>query len=141
MYDVPVVLSLAPEVDTAKSVEMQCAIVNKDNFSWSLDITIYRYQYTDRYLATDRGQLVAAEEAVVPGLLAAHLAGDGEAVVLAVLVVALDVEVGEVDGDPPLRRRDDLPDAVLVARVDVGEGGAAIGEGTNQVSALRSRDQ
>ena len=31
------------------------------------------------------------------------------------LVVALDVKVGEVDGDPPLGRRDDLPDAVLVA--------------------------
>ena len=52
---------------------------------------------------------------MVPGLLAAHLAGDGEAVVLAVLVVALDVEVGEVDGDPPLGRGNDLPDAVLVA--------------------------
>ena len=90
------------------------------------------YKYTDRYLATDRGQLVAAEEAVVSGFLAPHLAGDGEAVVLAVLVVALDVEVCEVDGDPPLRRRDDLPDAVLVARVDVGEGGAAIGEGIDQ---------
>ena len=135
LYDVPVVLSLAPEVDTAKSVEMQCAIVNKDDFSWILDLTPVMnidIQYTDRYLATDRGQLVAAEEAVVPGLLAPHLAGDGEAVVLAVLVVALDVEVGEVDGDPPLRRRDDLPDAVLVARVDVGEGGAAIGEGIDQ---------
>ena len=138
LYDVPVVLSLAPEVDTAKSVEMQCAIVNKDDFSWILDLTPVMnidIQYTDRYLATDRGQLVAAEEAVVPGLLAAHLAGDGEAVVLAVLVVALDVEVGEVDGDPPLRRRDDLPDAVLVARVDVGEGGAVIGEGINQSDA------
>ena len=135
LYDVPVVLSLAPEVDTAKSVEMQCAIVNKDDFSWILDLTPVMnidIQYTDRYLATDRGKLVAAEEAVVPGLLAPHLAGDGEAVVLAVLVVALDVEVCEVDGDPPLRRRDDLPDAVLVARVDVGEGGAAIGEGIDQ---------
>ena len=135
LYDVPVVLSLAPEVDTGKSVEMQCAIVNKDDFSWILDLTPVMnidIQYTDRYLATDRGQLVAAEEAVVPGLLAPHLAGDGEAVVLAVLVVPLDVEVGEVDGDPPLRRRDDLPDAVLVARVDVGEGGAAIGEGIDQ---------
>ena len=69
---------------------------------------------------------------MVPGLLAAHLARDGEAVVLAVLVVALDVEVGEVDGDPPLGRGDDLPDAVLVARVDVGEGGAAIGENIDQ---------
>ena len=47
LYDVPVVLSLAPEVDTAKSVEMQCAIVNKDDFSLSLDLTIHRYQYTD----------------------------------------------------------------------------------------------
>ena len=34
-------------------------------------------------------------------------------------IVALDVEVGEVDGDPPLRRSDDLPDAVLVGRVQV----------------------
>ena len=64
---------------------------------------------------------------MVPGLLAPHLAGDGEAVVLAVLVVALDVEVGEVDGDPPLGRGDDLPDAVLVAWVDVGEGGTRDG--------------
>ena len=40
--------------------------------------------------------------------------------------------MGEVNGDPPLGRRDDLPDAVLVARVDVGEGGAAIGEGIDQ---------
>ena len=30
------------------------------------------------------------------------------------LVVALDVKVGEVDGDPPLGRGNDLPDAVLV---------------------------
>ena len=37
---------------------------------------------------------------MVPGLLRAHLAGDGEAVVLAVLVVPLDIEVSEVDGDP-----------------------------------------
>ena len=72
---------------------------------------------------------------MVPGLLAPHLAGDGEAVVLAVLVVALDVEVGEVDGDPPLGRGDDLPDTVLVAWVDVGEGGAVIGEGINQSDA------
>ena len=64
---------------------------------------------------------------MVPGLLGAHLAGDGEAVVLTVLVVALDVKVGEVDGDPPLGRGDDLPDAVLVAGVDVGEGGAGDG--------------
>ena len=64
---------------------------------------------------------------MVPGLLGAHLAGDGEAVVLAVLVVTLDVKVGEVDGDPPLGRGDDLPDAVLVAGVDVGEGGAGDG--------------
>ena len=69
---------------------------------------------------------------MVPRLLAAHLAGHGQAVILAVLVVPLDVEVGEVDGDPPLRRRDDLPDAVLVARVDVGEGWAVIGEGIDQ---------
>ena len=64
---------------------------------------------------------------MVPRLLGAHLAGHGQAVILAVLVVPLDVEVGEVDGDPPLGRRDDLPDAVLVARVDVGEGGAGDG--------------
>ena len=64
---------------------------------------------------------------MVPGLLRAHLAGDGEAVVLAVLVIPLNVEVGEVDGDPPLRRGDDLPDAVLVARVDVREGGTRDG--------------
>ena len=61
---------------------------------------------------------------MVPCLLGTHLAGDGQAVVLAVLVVALDVKVGEVDGDPPLGRGDDLPDAVLVAGVDVREGGA-----------------
>ena len=78
-------------------------------------------------LFSHRRELVAAEESVVPGLLGAHLAGDCEAVVLAVLVVPLDVEVGEVDGDPPLGRGDDLPDAVLVARVDVGEGGARDG--------------
>ena len=36
---------------------------------------------------------------MVPGLLRAHLAGDGEAIVLAVLVVALDIEMSEVDGD------------------------------------------
>ena len=60
---------------------------------------------------------------MIPGLLRAHLAGHGQAVVLAVLVVPLDVEVGEVDRDPPLGRRDDLPDAVLVARVNVREGG------------------
>ena len=40
--------------------------------------------------------------------------------------------MGEVNGDPPLGRRNDLPDAVLVARVDVGEGGAAIGENIDQ---------
>ena len=34
------------------------------------------------------------------------------------LVVSLDVKVGEVNGDPPLGRRDDLPDAVLVAEND-----------------------
>ena len=83
-------------------------------------------------LFSHRRELVSAEESVVPGLLGAHLAGDCEAVVLAVLVVPLDVEVGEVDGDPPLGRGDDLPDAVLVARVDVGEGGAAIGENIDQ---------
>ena len=43
-----------------------------------------------------------------------RLPGNGEAVVLAVLVVPLDVEVGEVDGDPPLGRRYDLPDTVLM---------------------------
>ena len=64
---------------------------------------------------------------MIPRLLGAHLAGHGQAVILAVLVVPLDVEVGEVDGDPPLGRRDDLPDAVLVARVDVGEGWAGDG--------------
>ena len=74
-----------------------------------------------------RWELVAAKQAVIPCLLASHLAGHGKAVILAVLVVPLDVEVGEVDGDPPLRRRDDLPDAVLVARVDVGEGGTGDG--------------
>ena len=35
--------------------------------------------------------------------------------------------MGEVDGYPPLGRGDDLPDAVLVAGVDVGEGGAGDG--------------
>ena len=50
-------------------------------------------------LPTHWRQLVATEEPVVPGLLRAHLAGDGEAVVLAVLVVPLDVEMSEVDGD------------------------------------------
>ena len=74
-----------------------------------------------------RWKLVAAEQAVVPGLLRPHLAGDGEAVILTVLVVALNVKVGEVDGDPPLGRGDYLPDAVLVAGVDVGEGGAGDG--------------
>ena len=64
---------------------------------------------------------------MVPRLLRAHLAGDGEAVILAVLVVALDVKVSEVDGDPPLWRGDDLPDTVLVAGVDVGEGGTGDG--------------
>ena len=37
---------------------------------------------------------------MVASLLGAHLAGDGETIVLAVLVVALDIKVGEVDGDP-----------------------------------------
>ena len=77
--------------------------------------------------SSHRWKLIATKEAVVPGLLRPHLAGDGEAVVLAVLVVTLDVKVGEVDGDPPLGRGDDLPDAVLVARVDVGEGGTRDG--------------
>ena len=34
------------------------------------------------------------------------------------LVVSLDVKVGEVDGDSPLGRCNDLPDAVLVAASD-----------------------
>ena len=50
---------------------------------------------------------------MVPCLLGAHLAGDGEAVVLAVLVVALDVKVGEVDRDAPLWRSQDLPHTIL----------------------------
>ena len=45
-------------------------------------------------------KFVPTEQPVIPGLLGAHLAGDGQAVVLAVLVVALDIEVGEIDGDP-----------------------------------------
>ena len=35
--------------------------------------------------------------------------------------------MGEVNGDPPLGRRNDLPDAVLVAGVDVREGGTGDG--------------
>ena len=45
-------------------------------------------------------KFVPTEQPMIPGLLGAHLAGDGEAVVLAVLVVTLNVKVGEVDGDP-----------------------------------------
>ena len=82
---------------------------------------------------------------MVASLLRAHLRGHRKAVVLTVLgvhhdddgdfddgdggdgvngiddgdhanlVVPLDVKVGEVDGDSPLGRGDDLPDAVLVA--------------------------
>lgn len=77
--------------------------------------------------SSHRWEFVAAKQTVIPGLLGAHLAGHGQAVVLAVLVVPLDVEVGEVDGDPPLGRCDYLPDAILVARVNVGEGGTGDG--------------
>ena len=37
---------------------------------------------------------------------------------LSCLVVSLDVKVGEINCDPPLGWRDDLPDAVLVAEND-----------------------
>ena len=37
---------------------------------------------------------------MVASLLRAHLAGDGQAVVLTVLVVALDIKVSEIDSDP-----------------------------------------
>ena len=37
---------------------------------------------------------------MIASLLGAHLAGDGEAVVLAVLVVPLDIKVSEIDSDP-----------------------------------------
>ena len=36
---------------------------------------------------------------MVASLLGAHLAGDGETVVLAVLVVSLDVKMSEIDGN------------------------------------------
>ena len=50
--------------------------------------------------STYRWKFVPTEQPVVSRLLGAHLAGDGETVVLAVLVVTLDIEVSEVDGDP-----------------------------------------
>ena len=49
---------------------------------------------------TYRWQFVPAEEPVVASLLRAHLAGDGQTVVLTVLVVALDIKVSEIDSDP-----------------------------------------
>lgn len=57
----------------------------------------------------------------------AELARDLDPVVLAGLlvdVVALEVEVREVEGDAVLGRRHDLPDAVLVAGIGLGERGA-----------------
>ena len=45
-------------------------------------------------------KFVPTEQSMIPGLLGAHLAGDGQTVVLAVLVVALDVKVSEIDRDP-----------------------------------------
>ena len=36
-------------------------------------------------------------------------------------IVSFNVKVGKVDRDPPLRRCQDLPDAVLVGRVQFGE--------------------
>lgn len=44
-------------------------------------------------------------------------------IMIAIYVVAFNVEVREVDGDPPLRWGQDLPYAVLVGRVQVWEGG------------------
>ena len=85
------------------------------------------YLITEQKSYSYRGKFVTTEQSMIPRLLGPHLTGDGQAVVLAVLVVALDIKVGEVDGDPPLGRRDHLPDAVLVAGVDVGEGGAGDG--------------
>ena len=42
-------------------------------------------------------------------------------------VAALQVEVGEVECDPVFGRRDQLPDAALVARVQVRERGGGDG--------------
>ena len=62
------------------------------------------------------------------------------------LVVSLDVKVGEVNGDPPLGRRNDLPDAVLVAEnkkddndVDDGDNDDEIGENYNDPSLIISQ--
>uniref|UniRef100_A0A6B0VDP4 Uncharacterized protein n=1 Tax=Ixodes ricinus TaxID=34613 RepID=A0A6B0VDP4_IXORI len=75
----------------------------------------------------DGRQVGAAEEAVLAHRVVAHLAVDVHLVVLAVLVVSFEVEVGEVEGDAVLRRRHDLPDAVLVRRVQVRKGGTRDG--------------
>ena len=62
------------------------------------------------------------------------------------LVVSLDVKVGEVNGDPPLGRRNDLPDAVLVAENkkddnddDDGDNDDEIGENYNDPSLIISQ--
>ena len=53
-----------------------------------------------REMSTYRWKFVPTEQPVVASLLGTHLTGDSEAVILTVLVVTLDIKVGEIDGDP-----------------------------------------
>ena len=57
------------------------------------------YLITEQKSYSYRGKFVTTEQSMIPRLLGAHLAGHGQAVILAVLVVPLDVEMSEVDGD------------------------------------------
>ena len=42
-------------------------------------------------------------------------------------VISLDIKVGEIDGDPELRRRQNLPDAILVRGIQFWERGRSDG--------------
>lgn len=59
--------------------------------------------------------------------ISSHPTAHSDRVVLTVLIVALHVKVGEVEGDAILVRGHYLPDTVLVGGIQVREGGALYG--------------